>query len=64
MQVMAEEMCEKVRFYAKTPILGQNIGGKLEKVERLVAALGSRCLHQMQAQWTKDEGHSHSMQEN
>ena len=52
-------MFENVRFYAEMPILGLNIGGKLEKVERLVAALGSRCLHQMQAQWKKDEGHSH-----
>ena len=30
-------MCEKVRFYAETPILGLEMGGKLEKVERMVA---------------------------
>ena len=35
-------MCEKVRFYAETPILGLEMGGKLEKVERMVAALRSR----------------------
>lgn len=31
MQVMAEEMCEKVRFYANTPILGLERCAKLEK---------------------------------
>ncbi len=52
-----------MRFYAETPILWLDMGGKLEKVERLVAALRAVPASNAGA-INKVEGHSPSMRDN